>query len=134
MMVRAMCATGMRGQMGLGGRMPWEGSQDPVFAADAERFWRETEWAVLLVGPKTHASIPPEAHRGREIVLIRSSMQPGAVLDRFRDRAVFVGGGAAVWRAYAPYIGHWDITRLPYDGAADMWFEPAWLGLDRPAG
>ena len=24
-------------------------------------------------------------------------------------------------------IRHWDITRLPYDGAADRWFDPAWI-------
>src|SRR5215211_7069408 len=24
-----------------------------------------------------------------------------------------------------PFIRHWDITRLPYDGAADRWFDPA---------
>jgi dihydromethanopterin reductase len=22
---------------------------------------------------------------------------------------------------------HWDITRLPYDGPADRWFDPRWL-------
>jgi len=22
---------------------------------------------------------------------------------------------------------HWDITRLPYDGPADTWFDPKWL-------
>ena len=32
-----------------------------------------------------------------------------------------------MWAAYAPYIRHWDITRLPYDGEADRWFDPAWL-------
>jgi dihydromethanopterin reductase len=28
---------------------------------------------------------------------------------------------------YAKYIRHWDITRLPYDGEADRWFNPTWL-------
>jgi dihydromethanopterin reductase len=32
-----------------------------------------------------------------------------------------------VWDVYARYIQHWDITRLPYDGEADRWFDPAWL-------
>jgi dihydromethanopterin reductase len=40
---------------------------------------------------------------------------------------VFVGGGPPVWKTYAPFIRHWDITRLPYDGEADRWFDPAWL-------
>jgi len=37
------------------------------------------------------------------------------------------GGGPPVWTAYAPFIRHWDITRLPYDGAADRWFDPTWI-------
>ena len=28
---------------------------------------------------------------------------------------------------YAPLIRHWDINRVPYDGPADRWFDPAWL-------
>jgi dihydromethanopterin reductase len=32
-----------------------------------------------------------------------------------------------VWDVYAPYIEHWDINRLPYDGPADTWFKPEWL-------
>ena len=38
-----------------------------------------------------------------------------------------IGGGPPVWAVYAPFIRHWDITRLPYDGEADRWFDPAWL-------
>ena len=49
------------------------------------------------------------------------------VLARFPDRVVFIGGGPPVWDTYAPYIRHWDINRLPYDGDADRWFNPAWL-------
>jgi dihydromethanopterin reductase len=44
--------------------------------------------------------------------------------DRLRYR---IGGGPPVWETYAPFIRHWDITRLPYDGDADRWFDPAWL-------
>ena len=44
-----------------------------------------------------------------------------------QERVVFIGGGPAVWTAYARLIQHWDITRLPYDGPADRWFDPAWL-------
>jgi dihydromethanopterin reductase len=25
------------------------------------------------------------------------------------------------------YPERWDISRLPYDGEADRWFDPAWL-------
>src|SRR5215212_9964426 len=103
--VRAMCAIGRRGQLGLHGRLPWEGDPAPEYAADVARFWQQTHGHVLVAGPTTFASIPA---------------------------VVFVGGGPPVWAAFADLIRIWDITRLPYDGAADRWFDPAWL-VRRPA-
>jgi glycosyltransferase involved in cell wall biosynthesis len=43
------------------------------------------------------------------------------------DELVFIGGGPKVWAAYAKFVRHWDVTRLPYDGEADRYFDPAWL-------
>jgi dihydromethanopterin reductase len=125
--VRAMCAIGRRGQLGLGGRMPWEGAKGPEYRADAERFWAATRGHVLIAGPATRASIPAAAERQRTIVVIRSQDAPEAVLARFPGRVIYVGGGPAVWAAYAHLIQHWDVTRLPYDGEADRWLDPAWL-------
>ena len=31
--IRAMCAIGRRGQLGLNGRMPWEGAKAPEYTA-----------------------------------------------------------------------------------------------------
>jgi dihydromethanopterin reductase len=132
--VRSMCAIGQRGQLGLGGRMPWEGEKGPEYVADVQRFFDVTRGHVLVAGPRTCASVPDFARRDRTVVEIRSHMAPAEVLARFPDRVVFVGGGPAVWAAYAGYIQHWDITRLPYDGEADRWFDPAWLCAARPAG
>jgi dihydromethanopterin reductase len=125
--VRSMCAIGLRGQLGLDGRLPWEGATGPEFVADVARFFDLTRGHVLISGPRTRASIPDFAYRDRTIFEIRSSMDPRDVLARFPERVVYVGGGPAVWAAYAPFIQHWDITRLPYDGPADRYFDPAWL-------
>jgi len=136
-MIRAMCAIGVRGQLGLGGGLPWEGAPEAVYAADVARFFETTRGHVLLVGPKTFASIPPFVFASRTIVEIRSGMAPPQVLAGFPGRDVFVGGGPPVWDSYAPFIEHWDVTRLPYDGPADRWFDPAWLvagGAGAPAG
>ena len=108
--VRVICAIGQSGQMGLKGRLPWEGNRSPVFTADAARFFDITRGHVLLAGPRTIGSIP-EFARGK----------------RFARRVVFIGGGPAIWNAYARFISHWDITRLPYDGPADRWFDPGWI-------
>ena len=125
--VRAMCAIGRRGQLGLRGQLPWEGATGAEYRADVARFWEVTRGHVLLAGPVTVGSIPDFAHEDRTIVELRSDMDPHATLARFPSRTVYIGGGPPVWAAYARLIGHWDITRLPYDGEADRWFDPAWL-------
>jgi dihydromethanopterin reductase len=125
--VRAMCAIGRRGQLGLHGRLPWEGNTGPAFIADVERFWAMTEGHVIAAGPKTTASIPAFAHDSRTVFEIRSHMKPEEVIEHFPGRVIFIGGGPALWTSYAHLIQVWDITRLPYDGEADRWFDPAWL-------
>jgi dihydromethanopterin reductase len=127
--VRAMCAIGRRGQLGLRGGLPWEGERGPEHVADVRRFWAMTRGHVLIAGPRTRSTIPAAALAERTVVEIRSSMAPAEVIARFPDRVVYVGGGPPVWTAYAGLIRHWDITRLPYDGEADRWFDPAWLLL-----
>lgn len=130
--VRAICAIGQRGQLGLGGRMPWEGQRGRDFSEDVARFFEMTRGHVLLAGPTTIASVPAFATADRTLAVIRSTEAPADVLARYPDRVVYIGGGPAVWTAYAPYIRHWDINRLPYDGDADRWFDPAWLVAGAP--
>ncbi len=125
--VRSMCAIGRQGQLGLRGQLPWEGNPGEEYRRDVERFWAMTRGHVLIAGPATIASVPEAARRERTVFEIRSHMAPEAVLARFPGRVVFVGGGPSVWTAYARLIRHWDITRLPYDGEADRYFDPAWL-------
>ena len=125
--VRAICAIGQRGQLGLHGVMPWEGARGREYMEDVERFFELTKGHVLLAGPRTVAAVPDFAKATRTVVAIRSSERPEEVLARYEGRVVFIGGGPPVWDAYARFIRHWDITRLPYDGDADRWFKPGWL-------
>ena len=129
--VRCICAIGQRGQLGLNGRLPWEGSTDRADVEDVERLFELTRGHVVIAGPATINSVPDWARAERTFVAIRSHEPPETVLARYPGRVVFVGGGPAVWDAYAPFIRHWDITRLPYDGDADRWFDPAWVVAGR---
>jgi dihydromethanopterin reductase len=122
-----MCAIGMSGQLGLRGQLPWEGDTRPEFVADVARFFDVTRGHVVMAGPRTTGAIPDFARADRTVVTIRSTEDPEAMLARFPDRVVYIGGGPPVWAVYARFIRHWDITRLPYDGEADRWFDPAWL-------
>ena len=125
--VRSMCAIGLSGQIGLHGHLPWEGDTRPEFVADVARFFEMTRGHVVMAGPTTIGAIPGFARGDRTLVTLRSSDDPQAMLARYPDRVVYIGGGPPVWAVYAKYIRHWDITRLPYDGPADRWFDPRWL-------
>ncbi len=125
--VRSICAIGQSGQLGLDGKLPWEGCQDRPFTEDVARFFDITRGHVLIAGPRTIASVPEFAHADRTIAAVRSTENPQEVLARYPGRVVFIGGGPSLWTNYASFIHHWDITRLPYDGPADRWFDPKWL-------
>jgi dihydromethanopterin reductase len=125
--VRAMCAIGKRGQLGLNGKLPWEGAKGREYVADVQRFFDLTRGHVIIAGSRTRRSIPDFAYEGRTIFEIRSTMEPAEVIAKFPGRVIYVGGGPPVWTAYAGFIGHWDITRLPYDGEADLFFDPSWI-------
>jgi dihydromethanopterin reductase len=129
--VRSICAIGQRGQLGLGGRLPWEGERAREYVADVERFFEITRGHVLLAGPRTIGSLPEFARTDRTVGVIRSGERPEDVVLRYPGRVIFIGGGPPVWDAYARFISHWDITRLPYDGDADRWFNPEWLVMSR---
>jgi dihydromethanopterin reductase len=111
--VRSICAIGMRGQLGLHGRLPWEGAKGREFRADVARFFEITRGHVLIAGPRTAASVPDYARAERTIVEIRSGMEPEEVLGRFPGRVVFGGGGPPVWTAYARFIRHQSSDPLP---------------------
>ncbi|MHA6687793.1 dihydrofolate reductase [Mesorhizobium sp. A556] len=125
--VRVICAIGQSGQMGLEGHLPWEGNRAPEYKADVARFFEITKGHVLAAGPKTIGSVPEFARPDRELFVLRSEMDPEETLAQFSGRVVFIGGGPAIWDAYARFVSHWDITRLPYDGQADRWFNPNWI-------
>ncbi|MFC3204688.1 diacylglycerol kinase [Aquamicrobium soli] len=113
--------------MGLEGRLPWEGNRAAEYKADVARFFEMTKGHVLAAGPKTIGSVPEFARADRELLVLRSSMVPERTLQGFPGRVVFIGGGPPIWDAYARFVSRWDITRLPYDGPADRWFDPNWL-------
>jgi dihydromethanopterin reductase len=125
--VRVICAIGKRGQLGLNGRLPWEGNSGAEYKADVARFFALTRGHVLIAGPRTIASFPDWARPRMTLVEVRSTDKPEEILARYPDRVVFVGGGPPVWKAYARFVSHWDVTRLPYDGEADRYFDPSWL-------
>ena len=81
--VRCICAIGQSGQLGLQGKLPWEGRSEPIFADDVARFFALTRGHVLLAGPSTVSSIPPEAYADRTIEVIRSETPPLEAISKY---------------------------------------------------
>src|SRR5262249_19474183 len=104
--VRVICAIGKRGQLGLNGRLPWEGYPGTEYKADVQRFFALTRGHVVIAGPRTIASFPDWARSDRTLVEIHAADEPDAILKRYCDRVVYVGGGPPVWNAYAHLIHH----------------------------
>jgi|SRR5579875_1227380 dihydromethanopterin reductase len=125
--IRVICAIGRRGQLGLKGCLPWEGNPGPEYRADVQRFFDVTRGHVIVAGPRTIAAFPDWARSDRTLVEIHATDALEPILRRYCDRVIFIGGGPPVWNAYAHLVQHWDITRLPYDGEADRYFDPNWL-------
>ena len=44
----------MRGQLGLNGRLPWEGNKGREYVADVARFFDMTRGHVIIAGPAHH--------------------------------------------------------------------------------
>jgi dihydromethanopterin reductase len=59
--VRVICAIGKQGQLGLNGRLPWEGNPGTEYKADVQRFFALTRGHVVIAGPRTIASFPDRA-------------------------------------------------------------------------
>ncbi len=126
--IRAICAIGQRGQLGLNGRLPWEGKQGREYVADVARFFEVTRGHVIIAGPRTIASIPRFAYDDRTICEIRSESILAEVLAGSPIAWFLSAAGRRCGRPMPPRSAtDPDITRLPDDGEADRWFDPAWL-------
>jgi hypothetical protein len=62
--VRVICAIGKQGQLGLNGRLPWEGNPGTEYKADVQRFFALTRGHVVIAGPRTIAGQAEYLHGG----------------------------------------------------------------------
>ena len=129
--IRSVCAVGVNGQMGLDGRLPWEGTSDPVFVDDAKTLLRidartrSPRWTQDGgVDPKR--SIPRSRHRRCQV---KNAARRGnfsvSGSDYFYRRGICSLGRLC---AADQSLGY---HQVPYDGDADRWFNSAWLKLGR---
>lgn len=136
MTVCLIAAVGRRGQLGLGGALPWHNKEDLRW------FRQTTEGHVLVMGRKTAVSLlavdvergiigQPNAGAvygwsGRTVHVMSRAEPVSVVVAKYDHRIIFVAGGETVYRLWMPYVERCYITRIDYDGPADVWMPPLW--------
>jgi dihydromethanopterin reductase len=120
--VRLIAAVGRRGQLGLGGKLPWH---DPI---DLRWFRATTMDGVVLMGGRTYdltGSLP-----GRIKARWSGRTSPGSVLvqiaSRYKGKVIWIAGGAFTYAAFMPFVRVAVVTRVDYDGEADSFMPPIW--------
>lgn len=119
--VNLIAAVGRRGQLGLGGRIPWH---DP---ADLRWFRQLTMGGLVVVGWRTAQALP--SLPGRELVVMKRGADPAcilAALDGLQEtRPLWIAGGAKTYELWMPHVTRFHVGVVDYDGPADTWMPRA---------
>lgn len=132
--IHLIAATGLSGQIGLEGKVPWHG--DPKFAEHTERdldqFARMTAGGILVMGTVTAKNLPKNFNLGgRELCTWSRSERwasPAEFLIELRTtykyRDIWICGGQKVYELFIPFVDWHHISVIPYDGPADRYLPP----------
>lgn len=117
----AIAAIGVRGQLGLNGRLPWHDK------TDLEWFRWMTCGHEVVVGRNTELTLPPLI--GRTILKAEQFATPEDLRAYVRSapQNVYLIGGAKTFDRFACVVDRWHVNKINYDGPADAWFNPMWL-------
>ena len=145
--VKAIVAVGLDGQIGLNGNLPWKGIPEltEITVTDLSNFKKLTTDCVVVVGRNTWSSVSHLDRTCNRRFLIdgadtlfynedskRNEEIPWdfwipkyIALKRFeRDEGkdvVWIAGGAKTYKKWLPYLDELHMFELPYDGPADTY-------------
>ena len=106
--------------IGKEGKLPWH------YPTDLKHFKRTTMGNVVVMGSNTWRSIGKtlpgrlnivlsrraQIDAGHDLLFLRSEME-AVDLARYLKGDLFVIGGSAIYRAFAPHIDSWLVTEIP---------------------
>jgi dihydrofolate reductase len=106
--------------IGKEGKLPWH------YPTDLKHFKRTTMGNVVVMGSNTWRSIGKtlpgrlnivlsrraQIDSGHDLLFLRSEME-AVDLAKYLKGDLFVIGGSAVYRAFAPHIDSWLVTEIP---------------------
>jgi len=141
-MITFILAMGRNHAIGYRNGLPWR------LPADLAYFKRTTMGQTVLMGRKTFESIGKPLPGRTNIVATRDPdfraegvqvvRSPREAAEQFRDRELFVIGGAEIFRLFYPYADRLLLTVIDADFAADRffpeWNEEDWILVSRTPG
>lgn len=127
--VNLIAAVGRRGQLGLGGKIPWRDIDDMRWFRDT------TSRGLTVIGKRTFGGIPPTVFLGRRVWIVNrencNCHDPEEVIRLSGGEVdnIWVAGGEFVYRLWMPYVKRAFITLADYDGDADTYMPPLWQAM-----
>lgn len=126
-MIAAIAAVSANGMLGLENWLPWDIPEELAY------FERTVAGAALVVGRLTYESmpeVPPDTFviSSRDDWVPRTgcrrepSVETALLAAQATGKAVFVIGGASVYRAAWPYCQHFYLTRIEREFSGDTLF------------
>jgi dihydrofolate reductase len=120
MAIIGMVAVAQNLAIGKEGKLPWH------YPADLKHFKQTTMGNVVVMGSNTWRSIGrtlpgrlnivlsrrAQIDSGHDLLFLRNEME-AVDLSKYLKCDLFVIGGSAVYRAFAPYIDEWVVTEIP---------------------
>lgn len=106
--------------IGKDGKLPWH------YPADLKHFKRTTMGGVVVMGSNTWRSIGQtlpgrlnvvlsrraQIDAGHDLLFLRNEME-AVDLSKYLNGDLYVIGGSAIYKAFAPHIDEWIVTEIP---------------------
>ena len=131
MLISLIVAMGKSGQIGYKSKIPWH------LPSDLQNFKKITMGHTLLLGRKTFESIGRPLPGRKTIILSQNQdfQQPSCKVvskleEAFKfaedsgEQELFIAGGAKIYELALPYVKKFYLSRVDYDGEADVFFPP----------
>lgn len=132
-MIHLVAITGVNGQIGMGGTVPWVGDETcmdlaaefagSIFAASRNDIWVSGMRSAASLqnlkrgtGAEAILAIQPPLHTAVEF---RMGLE-----ERWPGKDIWVMGGAKTFEEWMPQVDRHHILVVPYDGPADCFLQP----------
>lgn len=128
--IRAICAVGRNGAIGLNGKLPWGKEK-----GDLLFFKQTTTENIVVFGRNTTKESPQLLHLSDRKIFVWHKF-PGLerspdkfledILDDYKSwpkpPTIWIAGGAETYRTFAPWTKSLCLTPIDYNGNADTYF------------